>query len=105
MTSTNTAVVPDADEVLTGLDDVRRRLRGHGGDLRVSVVSDDGAVELEFVGACRGCPALAFTFTAVVAPAATALSGVTDVTSGQTQRLPFVARRIAAISEHRQGEK
>jgi Fe-S cluster biogenesis protein NfuA len=50
------------------LVDIRARLRGHFGDVVVADATE-GVVKLEFLGACRGCPAQAFTFLAVVEPA------------------------------------
>jgi Fe-S cluster biogenesis protein NfuA len=99
MSHDDPSMAPSVGAVTDGLRDVRRRLRGHGGDLNVTSVRDDGGVELEFIGACRGCPALAFTFSAVVVPAARELPGVTAVTSRQTRFSPAIASRVAAIRD------
>jgi Fe-S cluster biogenesis protein NfuA len=84
--------------VASGLQSVRQRLRSHGGDLRVLDISAGGEVSVEFVGACRGCPALAFTYSAVVHPALESVDGVTAVTSRQVQLSPHVARRLSEFS-------
>jgi Fe-S cluster biogenesis protein NfuA len=77
---------------------LRRVLRGHGGDLRVTEADCDGAVDVEFLGACRGCPALAFTFSAVVHPTLTSLEGVRSVRSRQVSLSPGIAARVRALS-------
>lgn len=38
------------------LDLIRPSLRADGGDCRLVSVSEDGVVEVELQGACRGCP-------------------------------------------------
>ena len=72
-------------------------LRGHGGDLRVTDADGDGALEVEFVGACRGCPALAFTYSAVVHPTLSSLEGVRSVTSKQVKLSAAIAARVRAL--------
>jgi Fe-S cluster biogenesis protein NfuA len=55
-------------QLLERLAEVRARLRGHGGDVVVRQNETNDTIDLEFVGACRGCPAIAFTYSAVVEP-------------------------------------
>lgn len=76
---------------------VKSRLRGHGGDVVIGHISD-GVVDLEFQGACRGCPAQAFTFVAVVEPAVRAVHAVTTVESSRSHISPFVVERIRKMS-------
>jgi Fe-S cluster biogenesis protein NfuA len=71
----------------------RRRIRGHAGDLTVTSVRD-GHVEVEFHGACRGCPAVSFTHVAVVEPALLSVPGVTSVGSPQVHASAATQRRI-----------
>lgn len=73
----------------------QRRIRGHAGDLTVKSVRD-GHVEVEFHGACRGCPAVSFTHVAVVEPALLAVPGVRSVSSPQVHASVATQRRIAA---------
>jgi Fe-S cluster biogenesis protein NfuA len=75
------------------LASARRRIRGHAGDLTVTSVHD-GHVEVEFHGACRGCPAVSFTHVAVVEPALLAVPGVTSVGSRQVHASAATKRRI-----------
>jgi Fe-S cluster biogenesis protein NfuA len=79
------------------LDPIRARLRSHGGDVQVRDVDATGVVSLEFIGACRGCPALAFTYSAVVHPALVETPGVTRVDCHQTRHSDRIIRRIAEI--------
>jgi Fe-S cluster biogenesis protein NfuA len=88
-------VAADADAALT---EARRRIRSHGGDLRLVEVDHDGAAEVEFTGACRGCPALAFTFLAVVEPTLLAVDGVSSVTTRQGRFSRHVADRVRRLT-------
>jgi Fe-S cluster biogenesis protein NfuA len=88
-------VAAEADLALT---EARRRIRSHGGDLRLVEVDHDGAAEVEFIGACRGCPALAFTFVAVVEPTLLAVDGVSSVTTRQGRFSRHVADRVRRLT-------
>lgn len=83
--------------VEAALSTVKSRLRGHGGDVVVGDISD-GVVDLEFQGACRGCPAQAFTFVSVLEPAVTSVAEVTKVQSSRSHISPFVVERIHRMS-------
>ncbi|HEX7301046.1 MAG TPA: NifU family protein [Solirubrobacteraceae bacterium] len=72
---------------------VRRRLRGHAGDVAVADVSD-GVVTLDYRGACRGCPAVNFTHVAVVEPALSGVHGVKSVAPPRSDIAPAVLNRI-----------
>lgn len=87
-----------AEAAERALDAVRARLRAHGGDVHVLAVDESGEAELEFVGACRGCPAIAFTFTAVVEPALVGRAGVSSVRSRQVKASEHVRRRVRALT-------
>jgi Fe-S cluster biogenesis protein NfuA len=80
----------DVDLVLSR---VRQRLRSHGGEARVLNVTADGAVQIELLGACCGCPAANFTFSTVIVPALLAVEGVTDVRSRQARYSAQIASR------------
>jgi Fe-S cluster biogenesis protein NfuA len=80
-------------EVQAALKAAKSRLRGHGGDVAVRDVSG-GVVDVEFQGACRGCPAQAFTHVAVVEAALATVPGVTRVTSSRSHLAPAVVERI-----------
>jgi Fe-S cluster biogenesis protein NfuA len=84
-----------ADQALT---DVRARLHSHGGDVRVLHVNEEGEAELEFIGACCGCPAIPFTFTAIVEPALMGRAGVRSVMSRQVRSSPHVMRRVRMLA-------
>jgi Fe-S cluster biogenesis protein NfuA len=83
------------------LSPIRRRIHSHGGDVRVANVKENGAVEVEFLGACVGCPAANFTFTTVVVPAIRDAAGDVQVTSGQARYSPLVAERLRRIERSR----
>lgn len=75
------------------LHNIRGRIRGHAGDVMIDDVRD-GVVTLEFLGACKGCPAQAFTFYAVVEPALADIDGVNRVEPPRTAASPAVVKRI-----------
>ncbi|GAW47878.1 MULTISPECIES: NifU family protein [unclassified Nocardioides] len=87
-----------AANVETELEKVRQRLRSHGGDLRLLELTPEGEVSLEFVGACRGCPALGFTYSAVVQPAVAGVAGVAEVSCGHAHLSPHVARLVGELA-------
>lgn len=88
---------PVRTQVVAALSTVKSRLRGHGGDVVVGDVTD-GVVDLEFQGACRGCPAQGFTFVSVVEPAVRSVAEVTTVRSSRSHISPFVIERIRRLS-------
>jgi len=46
----------DFYEVKEALEEIRPTLQADGGDVQLVRVSDDGIVEVELQGACKGCP-------------------------------------------------
>jgi Fe-S cluster biogenesis protein NfuA len=48
--------VIDRNDVQEVLDLIRPQLQADGGDVALVNVSDDGVVEVELQGACKGCP-------------------------------------------------
>jgi Fe-S cluster biogenesis protein NfuA len=85
------------DELNSTLRDIRARIRGHAGDVVVTDVTD-GVVTLDFLGACRGCPAQAFTFAAVVEPALRTVDGVKEVTPPRSETPRVVLERIRKLT-------
>jgi Fe-S cluster biogenesis protein NfuA len=46
----------DKARVQEVLDKIRPALQADGGDVELVDVTDDGVVQVQLVGACRGCP-------------------------------------------------
>ncbi len=46
----------DKEKVKQVMDKIRPGLQADGGDVKLVRVNDDGIVEVELQGACRGCP-------------------------------------------------
>lgn len=46
----------DKERVQTVLDQIRPALQADGGDVALVDVTDDGVVQVQLQGACRGCP-------------------------------------------------
>ncbi|SHG60080.1 Fe-S cluster biogenesis protein NfuA, 4Fe-4S-binding domain [Chryseolinea serpens] len=53
-------------KIESSLDSIRPYLKADGGNVKVSHVSDDHVVQLEFVGACGNCSMSTMTFKAGV---------------------------------------
>ena len=70
---------PTGKAILDALDDVRRRIRAHAGDIEVMSISEDGDVTLGFSGACAACPSQAMTIGAAVLPVVEKIQGVRTI--------------------------
>ena len=46
----------DFNAVKEALEEIRPFLQADGGDVKLVRVSDEGVVEVELQGACKGCP-------------------------------------------------
>jgi Fe-S cluster biogenesis protein NfuA len=53
-------------KIEASLDSIRPYLKADGGDVKVSEVTEDRVVKLEFVGACGNCSMSTMTFKAGV---------------------------------------
>jgi Fe-S cluster biogenesis protein NfuA len=49
-------VTVDKEKVQTVLDQIRPALQADGGDVALVDVTDEGVVQVQLQGACRGCP-------------------------------------------------
>ena len=49
-------LVVDFNAVREALEEIRPTLQADGGDVQLVRVSEDGVVEVELQGACKGCP-------------------------------------------------
>jgi Fe-S cluster biogenesis protein NfuA len=64
--NTTTTLEELTRKIEASLDSIRPYLKADGGDVKVSQVTEDGAVKLEFVGACGNCSMSSMTFKAGV---------------------------------------
>lgn len=46
----------DKERVQTVLDQIRPALQADGGDVALVDITEDGVVQVQLQGACRGCP-------------------------------------------------
>jgi Fe-S cluster biogenesis protein NfuA len=53
-------------KIESSLDTIRPYLKADGGDVKVSEITDDHIVKLEFIGACGNCSMSTMTFKAGV---------------------------------------
>lgn len=51
------------ERVAAALDEVRPALEAHGGNVSLVDVTDEGIVEVQLEGACKGCPMSQMTLT------------------------------------------
>jgi len=51
------------EKVADALESIRPALVAHGGDVRLVDVSEDGIVDVELEGQCKGCPMSQMTLT------------------------------------------
>ncbi len=49
-------VTVDKERVQTVLDQIRPALQADGGDVALVDITEDGVVQVQLQGACRGCP-------------------------------------------------
>jgi Fe-S cluster biogenesis protein NfuA len=54
------------EKVEAALEKIRPALQADGGDIKLIDVTEDGVVQVELTGACRGCPMAAMTLKAGV---------------------------------------
>jgi Fe-S cluster biogenesis protein NfuA len=64
--NTNTTIEELTRKIETSLDSIRPYLKADGGDVKVSEITDDLVVRLEFMGACGNCTMSTMTFKAGV---------------------------------------
>ena len=63
----NTSTVEDLTQrVEASLDSIRPYLEADGGNVKISQITSDNVVKLEFLGACGSCPMSTMTFKAGV---------------------------------------
>jgi Fe-S cluster biogenesis protein NfuA len=89
------ATVAQAESILAR--HVRPAIRGHGGDVHVLSVSEQGEVHVEFSGACSACPLRPVTFGTAVLPAFEGIPGISSVHCDSVRVSPHAMRRIAAL--------
>ena len=86
----------DRDGVERMIDDeIRPLLRVHGGDILL-LSTDDGHVELEFQGACRGCALKIVTYAIGVRERLIHLAGVKSVSVRGVNLSDAALKRVSA---------
>lgn len=64
--NTNSTLEEITRKIEASLDTIRPYLKADGGDVKVSHISEDHVVRLEFIGACGNCSMSSMTFKAGV---------------------------------------
>jgi Fe-S cluster biogenesis protein NfuA len=78
-------------------DRVRGAIRGHGGDIHIIDISEQGDITVEFAGACRACPLRPVTFGTAVLPAFDGIAGVRSVRCDSIRVSSHAVRRLAQL--------
>lgn len=81
----------------TALGRARPLILGHGGDIAITGVSEDGVVSVALTGACRACPNLAMTFVGPVRTFLMEVPGVSAVECEQVNAGPRALSRLAGL--------
>lgn len=83
---------------------VNGRMRSHGGGIELVEATDDGAVEVRFIGMCCGCPWKPLTWFGTVEAALRAVPGVVSVAAAGTRISDEAQSRLrATLTALRQG--
>jgi len=77
---------------------VRPLILGHGGDISIDDIDEEGVVTVRLLGACRACPNMAMTYVGPVRSTLMEVSGVTEVICPQVKAAPRALKRIALLS-------
>lgn len=76
---------------------VRPLILGHGGDISIESVDEDGVVSVRMVGACKACPNMAMTYVGPVRTFLMEVEGVTEVRCEQVNAGPRALARLAGL--------
>ncbi|CAN7702290.1 NifU family protein [Ensifer sp. ENS11] len=87
----------DQHTLEAALDRARPLILGHGGDIEVTAVTEEGVVCVALAGACRACPNLAMTFVGPVRSYLMAVPGVSEVRCEQVKAGPRALSRLAGL--------
>lgn len=62
----NTTLEEITRKIESSLDSIRPYLKADGGDVKITQITDDHVLKLEFIGACGNCTMSSMTFKAGV---------------------------------------
>lgn len=85
------------DELHVALAKVRPLILGHGGDIEIVGVGDDGIVSVRLAGACKACPNMAMTYVGPIRTYLMQVEGVTGVECRQVRASTRALDRIARL--------
>ncbi|MFB2551809.1 NifU family protein [Ensifer soli] len=91
----------DPEALQAALARLRPLILGHGGDVVLESLSEDGVVTLRLVGACKACPNMAMTYVGPIRSHLLAVPGVRDVRCPQVHADRRALARIARLSGSR----
>ena len=89
------------DELEAAFAKVRPLILGHGGDVEIDQISEDGVVRVRLLGACKACPNMAMTYVGPIRTHLMEVEGVTEVICPQVKASPRALERIARLSGSR----
>jgi Fe-S cluster biogenesis protein NfuA len=86
-----------ADDLAAAVARVRPLILGHGGDIAVTGISDEGVVSVALSGACKACPNMAMTYVGPIRTTLMEVDGVTEVRCKQVNAGPRALARLARL--------
>ena len=74
---------------------VRPLILGHGGDIAIDAIGEDGVVHVRLSGACKACPNMAITYVGPIRSCLMQVEGVAEVRCDQVNAGPKVRRQLS----------
>lgn len=88
---------PSPSALAAALAEVRPLILGHGGDIVLDPVGEDGVVHVRLSGACKACPNMAMTYVGPIRTRLMQVEGVAEVRCAQVKAAPRALARMAAL--------
>lgn len=85
------------DDLEAALAKVRPLILGHGGEIEVERISDEGVVSVRLSGACRACPNMAMTYVGPIRSFLMQVEGVSEVECAQVRASTATLDRVARL--------
>jgi Fe-S cluster biogenesis protein NfuA len=85
------------DELEAALAQVRPLILGHGGDIEILSIGEDGVVSVRLAGACKACPNMAMTYVGPIRTCLMQVAGVTGVQCRQVRASTATLDRAARL--------
>ena len=88
--------IPEA-EFEAAFAKVRALILGHGGDIQIEDITDDGVLKVRLTGVCEACPNIAMTYVGPLRTYFLDVPGITSVECEQVHAGPRALARMARL--------